>query len=88
MLQHAQAEDLVKAVVCKGQLVDRGLGQLEALAIGSVVAPVCIYRAGVINAVEHAGVVRRNTSLKRPASLPTSSPEQLLSSWGSQPVSK
>jgi len=55
VLQHPQAKHLVEAVVGEGQLVDRDLGQLKALAIGSAVAPVGINGTGVIHAVQHAG---------------------------------
>lgn len=55
VLKHDQAKHLLETVVCKGELVNRGLGQLQAIAIGSVIAPVGIYGTGIIHAMQHAG---------------------------------
>jgi len=60
VLQHAQAKHLIKAVVGKWQLIDRGLCQLQALPIGGVVAAVGIYSTGVIHAVQQAGGGAKN----------------------------
>ena len=55
VLKHPQAKHLVEAVVCKGELVDRGLGKLEAIAIGGIVSPVGIDGTGIIHAMQHTG---------------------------------
>ena len=54
-MQHTHAENLVEAVVCKGELVNLGLGQLEALAIVSVTARVTINSTIIVSAVQNDG---------------------------------